>query len=79
MNVEDPYAPTTSVIGSTATPGHWTLVTATVLQQIATLQKQLAHVTSEMNFYRNGVVNWEAQALAWEATALKCQKNKGVC
>jgi hypothetical protein len=43
------------------------------------LQAQLTHVTSEMVFYRNGVVNWEAQALAWEATAKECQANKGVC
>jgi hypothetical protein len=46
---------------------------------LAVLQKQLMLMTSEMPFYRNGVVNWEAEALAWQARALKCQKNKGVC
>jgi hypothetical protein len=61
---------------STATPGTWTYGADLVAQ----LQKQLTHVTSEMTVYRNGVVNWEAQALAWQARAYYwCKAAKGSC
>jgi hypothetical protein len=68
---------TCDTLQSTSTvPGTWSygadIVTA--------LQKQLTHVTSEMNFYRNGVVNWEARALAWQARAYYwCKAAKGSC
>jgi hypothetical protein len=57
------------------TPAYWLLIPS-----VNPLQAQLTHVTSEMNFYKNGVVNWEAQALAWQARAYYwCKAAKGNC
>jgi hypothetical protein len=71
----------TNYEATSTSPGTWTL-DGTVVSAVPPdpLQLQLEHVTSEMNFYRNGTVNWETQALAWQARAYYwCNVAKGSC